>query len=334
MNTRKSLVIDIHCHLNIPAADELMRPHVAAHSFHQFSCPASDEVNRQQFRQIGPQLTVIDARIAYMDRLGVDVQAISPVPTQMYYAVDAELGRQAAQLVNDGIAAAVARHPDRLVGMGTVPMQAPELAILEMKRCVNDLGLRGIEISSHVAGRELAEAQFRPFFAAAEELDVLLFMHPLGFTHGQRLSEHYFNNLIGNPIESTIAVAHLIFGGVLDRYPGLKLCVAHGGGYLPTYWGRMDHAWRARADCRQHISKPPSEYLRQVYFDTLVFDRRQLQFLVATYGAEHLLMGTDYPFDMAEPDPVGFHGDLEASDRAKILGGNAARLLKLKAHHD
>jgi len=334
MNTRKSLVIDIHCHLSIPAADELMRPHVAAHSFHAFSCPASDEVNRQQFRQIGAKLNVIDARIADMDRLGVDVQAISPVPTQMYYAVDADLGRQASQVVNDGIAAAVARHPDRLVGMGTVPLQAPELAIMEMKRCVNDLGLRGIEISSHVAGRELAEPEFRPFFAAAAELDVLLFMHPLGFTHGQRLSEHYFNNLIGNPIESTIAVAHLIFGGVLDSYPGLKLCVAHGGGYLPAYWGRMDHAWRARGDCRQHISRAPSEYLRQVYFDTLVFDRRQLRFLLDTYGAEHLLMGTDYPFDMSEPDPVGFHSEIDANARAQILGGNAARLLKLKAHHE
>ena len=326
----KRFVVDIHCHLNIPAADELMRPHVAAHSFHAFSCPASDEVNRQQFRQIGAKLNVIDERIADMDRLGVDMQAISPSPPQMYYTVEPDLGRQAARVVNDGIAAAVARHPDRLVGMGTVPLQAPELAVLEMRRCVNELGLRGIEISSNVAGRELAEPQFRPFFAAAEELDVLLFMHPLGFTHGQRLSEHYFNNLIGNPIESTIAVGHLIFGGVLDTYPGLKLCVAHGGGYLPTYWGRMDHAWRARSDCRQHIAKPPSEYLRQVYFDTLVFDRRHLRFLVDTYGPDHLLMGTDYPFDMSEPDPVGFHAQLEATEREKILGGNAARLLKLK----
>ena len=325
----KSLVVDIHCHLNVPAADELMRPHIAAHSFHAFGCPASDEVNRQQFRQIAPKLNVIDERIADMDRLGVDVQAISPVPTQMYYAVEPDLGREAARIVNDGIAAAVARHPQRLVGMGSVPLQAPELAILEMKRCVNELGLRGIEISSHVAGRELAEPPFRPFFAAAEEMDVLLFMHPLGFTHGQRLSEHYFNNLIGNPLESAVAVGHLIFGGVLDQYPGLKLCVAHGGGYLTTYWGRMDHAWRARSDCRQHISKPPTEYLRQLYFDTLVFDRRHLRFLVETYGAEHLLMGTDYPFDMSEPDPVAFHAELDAHDRQKILGGNAARLLKL-----
>jgi aminocarboxymuconate-semialdehyde decarboxylase len=330
----KRFVVDIHCHLNIPAADELMRPHVAAHSFHAFSCAASDEVNRQQFRQIGPRLNLIDERIEDMDRLGIDVQAISPVPPQMYYTVDPDLGRQAARLVNDGMAAAVARHPHRLVGMGTVPLQAPELAVLEMRRCVNDLGLRGIEISSNVAGHELAEPQFRPFFAAAEELGVLLFMHPLGFTHGQRLSEHYFNNLIGNPLESTIAVAHLIFGGVLDQHPGLKLCVAHGGGYLPTCFGRMDHAWRARSDCRQHISKLPSEYLRQVYFDTLVFDRRQLRFLVDTYGPDHLLMGTDYPFDMSEPDPVGFHAQLDPSERAKILGGNAARLLKLKIPHE
>jgi aminocarboxymuconate-semialdehyde decarboxylase len=325
----KNLVVDIHCHLNIPAADELMRPHLSQHAFHAFSCPASDEVNRQQFRQIGPKLNIIDERIAEMDRFGVDVQAISPVPTQMYYSVDADLGRHGSRIVNDGIAAAVARHPDRLVGMGTVPLQSPELAILEMKRCVSELGLRGIEISSHVAGRELADPQFRPFFAAAEELDVLLFMHPLGFTHGQRLSEHYFNNLIGNPIESAIAVGHLIFSGVLDQYPGLKLCVAHGGGYLPTYCGRMDHGWRARSDCRQHISKPPSHYLRQLYFDTLVFDRAHLRFLVETYGAKHLLMGTDYPFDMAEPDPVGFHAELAADDREKILGANAARLLKL-----
>jgi aminocarboxymuconate-semialdehyde decarboxylase len=182
-----------------------MRPHLPQHAFHAFSCAATDEVNRQQFRAIGAKLNLIDERISQMDRLDVDVQAISPVPTQLYYSVEPDLGRQASRVVNDAIATAVARHPDRLVGMGTVPMQAPELAILEMKRCVSELGLRGIEISSNVAGRELTEADFRPFFAAAEVLDVLLFMHPLGFTQGQRLSEHYFNNLIGNPLESTIA---------------------------------------------------------------------------------------------------------------------------------
>src|SRR6185312_15623955 len=203
-----------------------------------------------------------------------------------------------ARVTNEGIASAVARHPERLVGMGVVPLQAPELAVLEMRRCVRELGLRGIEISSHVGGRELAEERFRPFFAAAQEMGVLLFLHPLGFTHGERLRRHYLNNLLGNPIDSTIAIAHLIFEGVLDRLPGLKLCIAHGGGYAAAYWGRLDHAWRARPDCRARISNPPSHYLRKLHFDTLVFDAAQLQFLLQTYGPDHLCLGTDYPFDM------------------------------------
>lgn len=294
-----------------------------------FSSPASDKVNGQMFADIGPKLNGIDARLADMDRLGVDVQAISPSPGQYFYFADAELGRETSRTINDGIAAACAQHPDRLVGMGTVPLQAPELAVAEMRRCVNELGLRGIEISSHVNGKELASAEFRPFFAAAEELGILLFLHPLGFTHGQRLSEHYLNNIVGNPIESTIALSHLIFEGVLDDLPGLKLCVAHGGGYLPGYWGRMDHAWRARADCRQHIGRAPSSYLRQVWLDTLVFDRGQLDALIASHGADHLCLGTDYPFDMAEPDPVGFHAHLEETVKAKISGLNAAGLLGL-----
>jgi aminocarboxymuconate-semialdehyde decarboxylase len=287
-------------------------------------------VNSRLFASIGPKLNGVEQRLADMDALGVDVQAISPSPGQYYYFAPPELGRDAARVVNDGIADAVAAHPDRLVGMGTVPLQNTEMAVEEMRRCVRELDLRGIEISSHVNGRELAETDFRPFFAAAEELGVLIFMHPLGFTHGHRLAEHYLDNIIGNPIESTIALSHLIFGGVLDAHPGLKLCVAHGGGYLPGYWGRMDHAFRAREDCRQNISREPSSYLRQVWLDTLVFDREELSWLVATHGADRLCLGTDYPFDMAEPDPVGFHAHLEEGVKAKIMGLNAAELLGLK----
>ena len=327
----KTKTIDIHCHLGVPAADALVRAQGGQdpNAIGAFSSPITDEVNRRQFQTIGRKLNTIDERLADMDRLGIEIQAISPSPGQYYYWTDPDLGTEAARLVNDGIAAAVARHPDRLVGMGTVPLQAPELAIAEMRRCVGELGLRGIEISSNVAGRELAEPEFRPFFAAAEEIGVLLFLHPLGFTHGQRLSEHYFNNLIGNPLESTLAIAHLVFGGVLERHQGLKLCVAHGGGYVASYWGRMDHAWRAREDCRQHIPHPPSHYLRQLYYDTLVFDQAHLDFLHATYGADHLLLGTDYPFDMSEPDPVGFISRLPEAARVAVQGGNAARLLRL-----
>ena len=329
----KHLIVDIHCHLSVPTAEALIRSEIEnPPNPLAFTSAASNAVNAKLFAQIGPKLNGVDARIEDMDRLGVDVQAISPSPGQYYYFAPPELGRAAARLVNDGVAGAVAKHPDRLVGMGSVPLQNVEMAIEEMKRCVKDLGFRGIEISSNVNGRELAEDEYRPFFAAAEELGVLLFLHPLGFTHGQRLAEHYLDNILGNPFESAIALSHLIFGGVLDAYPGLKLCVAHGGGFLPGYWGRMDHAFRAREDCRQYISREPSSYLRQVWLDTLVFDRDELDSLVRTHGADKLCLGTDYPFDMSEPDPVGFHERLDDETARKILGGNAAELLNLVPH--
>lgn len=324
-------IIDIHCHLGIPAADELMRPYMEnAPSINQFSSPATGEVNRKLFQSIGKKLTVIDERLSEMDKLGIDIQVISPSPGQYYYFAEPDLGLQAAKLVNNGITEAVAKYPDRFIGMGSVPLQNTDMAIIEMKRCVKELGLSGIEISTNVGERELSHPDIRPFFAAAEELGVLIFIHPLGFSHGQRLKEHYFNNLIGNPLESTIAVSHLIFDGVLDQYPGLKVCVAHGGGYLPVYHGRMDHGWRVREDCRQTISKTPSEYLHQLYFDTLVFDKDHLSYMVKIYGADHLCLGTDYPFDMSETDPIGFHDQLSDNDRKKIFGETAAYLLGLK----
>jgi aminocarboxymuconate-semialdehyde decarboxylase len=289
----------------------------------------SMQTNGKLFAEIGKKLNGVDDRIADMDRLGVDVQAISPSPGQYYYFAPPELGRDCARMVNDGIAKAVADHPSRLVGMGTVPLQNTEMAVAELDRCVNELGLRGVEIGTSVDGRELADETLRPFFAAAEELGVLVFMHPLGFTHGERLAEHYLDNILGNPIESSIALSHLIFSGALEAHPDLKLLVAHGGGYLPGYWGRMDHAYRAREDCRRHISREPSSYLRQVWLDTLVFDTDQLEFLVKTHGADKLCLGSDYPFDMSEPDPVGFHNGLAADDKARIVGLNAADLLGL-----
>ena len=325
------LTVDIHAHINIAAADTLIRETIPdlPRSL-PFSCPASDAVNGRMFAQIGAKLNGITERLDDMDRQGVDVQALSPNPGQYYYFSPPELGRELSRLINDGIAGAAAEAPHRLVSIGTVPLQNVEMAIAEMRRCVADLGMRGIEIGTTVGGQELADPILRPFFQAAEELGVLLLVHPLGFTHGHRLTQHYLNNIIGNPLESTIALSHLIFGGVLDELPGLKLCVVHGGGFLSGYWGRMDHAWCARDDCRLHIARPPSSYLRQVWFDTLVFDRVELDALVASHGAHRLCMGSDYPFDMGEPDPVGFLDQIEEADRIRMLGQNAAELLGLK----
>jgi aminocarboxymuconate-semialdehyde decarboxylase len=333
---QRSRIIDIHCHLGVAEAETMVGPHYPKDrpGPNDFMPPLTREVHLEQVKTIQQRLTMPEYRLQDMDRLGIDIQAISPSPIQYYYWAEAELGRAVTRMINDRIAEVVAGHPDRFVGMGTVPMQAPELAVAEMRRCVSELGMRGIEIATNVDGCDLSDPKFRPFFAAAEELDVLIFIHPHHFTHPERLTHHYFNNVIGNPLESTIAVSHLIFGGVLERYAGLKICVAHGGGYLAAYPGRMDHAFRARCDCREHISRPPTEYLKKLYFDTMVFEPDQLGFLVEKYGADHVVMGTDYPFDMGEPQPVALVEkvpSLSDADRQQILGGNAARLLKIEA---
>jgi aminocarboxymuconate-semialdehyde decarboxylase len=169
------------------------------------------------------------------------------------------------------------------------------------------------------------------FFAKVQELDVIIFMHPTGYTQGERLLDHYFNNVIGNPLETTVAASHLIFDGVMERYPKLKVVLPHGGGFLAHYWERMNHGWKARPDCRTVIKKKPTTYLEKFYFDTIVFDPQMLDNMVRRYGADHVVLGTDYPFDMGVEDPVGFvhKAKLSSVDRMKIIGGNAARLLKI-----
>ncbi len=331
----RHFTLDIHCHVVTPEAETLVqssfRPELEPMIRH--ANEATREVNRRQNETIRGKITEVATRLADMDRLGIDMQAISPAPSQYYYWAEAELGRAAARLVNDRIAEIVETHPDRFVGMGTVPMQNTEFAVAELERMVKELGLRGVEICTNVAGEELSHERFRPFFAKAQELGILIFMHPNGFTEGRRLTDHYFINVIGNPLDSTVAVSHLIFGGVLDAYPRLKICVAHGGGFLPAYSARMDHAHGARSDCRRAIKRKPTSYLKRLHFDTIVFTHDQLDYLVSQYGSDRLLLGSDYPFDMAEPDPIGFiESDkrLKSDDKVAILGGNAARLLKVR----
>jgi aminocarboxymuconate-semialdehyde decarboxylase len=334
-SSRRRFAVDIHCHVYVPAADEVVGDAARTNwdAMHTYSNNATREFNKKQMKAIYRQLTSVDARLADMDAADIDVQALSPAPPQYYYSVEPERARSAARTVNDGIAEIVSDHPERFVALGTVPMQSPDMAVAELKRIVGKLGFRGVEISTNVAGQELSDPKFRKFFAKAEELGVLVFLHPNGFSEGRRLADHYFINIIGNPLDSTIAVSHLIFGGVLEAYPKLKICVAHGGGYLPAYSARMDHAHAAREDCRREIKRKPTSYLKKLYFDTVVFSHSQLEYLVAQYGSNHVLLGTDYPFDMAMEDPVGFvQGSrrLRAADKDAICGGNAARLLRIR----
>lgn len=327
------LVVDMHCHMVVPAAEDLARPHLPAtpETAQRFQSADTRAVSKAMAAACRVQLVDVDVRLPDMDAAGIDVQVVSPAPGHYCYWAEEDLGREIARTVNDGLAAAVARHPDRMIALGTVPMQSSRVAIEELRRCMRDLGMRGVELSTNIAGRELADARFRPFLAAAEELGAVLFLHPTGFTQGDRLAAYHLNNVVGNPLDTTVALSHLIYSGVLDLHPDLKICVAHGGGMMPAYAGRFDHAYRVRHDCNAHCQHEPSHYLRKMYFDTVVFDPDQLAWLAKKYGASQLLLGTDYPYDMAETSPLRLldQAGLSDADRSAISGGNAQRLFGL-----
>src|SRR5258705_4254123 len=302
----KWFTVDIHCHVLTPKAEEMVAGAGLTMDWqprHQFANEYTKEVNREQARRTRIQFTSIEKRLEDMNRMGIDIQAITPSPAQTFYSVPADLGIATAKVINDNIAEICGKYPDRFVGLGTIPFQAPELAVAELERLHKSLGFRGIEIMTHVAGEDLSAERFRPIFARCEELGMLIFMHPDGFTEARRFHDHYLANVIGNPLDTTDAVHNLIFGGVLDAYPGLKIVLAHGGGYLPAYSGRIDHAASARPDTCECIKEMPTTYLKRLYFDSLVYTHHQLEYLVAQYGADHILVGTDYPADIGEIDP-------------------------------
>lgn len=332
----RSTTIDIHSHVSVPAAAALVEPYldVSTIPLAFFSTPDTKAVNAQQdadrrtrMNGSGDGLT---ERLRDLDEMGIDIQVVMPPPPQCYYTVPIDISVQATKIVNDGVAEYVARKPDRFIGLGSVPMMDSREAAAELERVMQTLGLKGVQVLTNVGGRELSDPQFAPFWAKAEELGALVVIHPNGFTEGKRLTRFYFNNIIGNPFETALALHYLIFDGVIDRHPELKLLAVHGGGYLGAYSGRMDHAWGARADCRADLSKPPTHYFKNVFVDSIVFTAHQLAGLVETFGVDHVLIGTDYPFDMAESDPLGHLASLEALDLGAveaIAGGNAKKLL-------
>jgi aminocarboxymuconate-semialdehyde decarboxylase len=333
----KHLVVDIHCHYLNPEVNA-KTAHLNAPSYDPTVIYANDLTNQTNILQMktrAPKLMGIEERLQDMDKMGVDIQAVAPAPYHYFYFTDPELGASLARDVNHGIANVVASHPDRFVGLGSVPLQNPKMAVKELEYCVKKLGLKGVEICTNVNGKNLTDPSLglEKFFAKANELGIVVFMHPLGFTQGERLSNHYFNNVIGNPLETTIAVSHLIFDGVIARYPKIKFLAAHGGGFLAHYWARMDHAWGARKDCRTVIKKKPSSYLEKIYFDTITHDPEMLGNLVNRFGANHVMLGTDYPYDMADDHPlktIKAVKGLSTSDRQLIEGGNAVKLMKIK----
>ena len=256
----KSLTVDFHSHVGVPrggrAGEAAPRP--GANPLVRFANAETKALNQKQEADIVAR-GGLDRRLADLDAMGVDMQVIKPPPPQCYYAVPLDIAVKAAQIVNDGIAEFVARKPDRLKGFGTVPMPDGSEAAKELERCVAKLGFKGVQILTNVNGRELSDPAFAPFWRKAEELGAFVVIHPNGFTQAERLSRFYFNNVIGNPLETTIALHYLIFDGVLERHPNLKILAVHGGGYLASYAGRIDHAWGARSDSHGDPAAPADD---------------------------------------------------------------------------
>jgi aminocarboxymuconate-semialdehyde decarboxylase len=281
--------------------------------------------------RVGPLLVDPDLRIARMDAQGIDVQLVSPSPAHYNEWAEPELAARIARVVGEGIAELCALHPARLCGLGLAPTQHPEIAEAALVEAVSELGLKGVEIPAAVPGLELGDDAYEGFWARAEELGAIVFIHPWGCSLGARLDRHYLQNIVGNPTETTVALSHIVFSGLLDRHPKLKIIAAHGGGYFPFYPGRMDHGWSVRPEITTP-REPPSAYLRRLYFDALVYDPEQLEALVARVGADRVLLGSDYPFDMGVEDPLerlAAAAGLSAGEREAIAGANAAALLSI-----
>jgi aminocarboxymuconate-semialdehyde decarboxylase len=327
----KSITIDMHSHIWIPEADAFVAPHLDGFTIPavRHATPGTRALNIKQNNDRAPNMLDHAVRLADMEQAGIDMQVVMSAPPQCYTTVAPEIAVTGARMVNDGIAEWVSKRPDRFAALGTVAMQAPTEAVAELERCMTVLGFKGVQIITNINGLEVSDPMFAPFWAAAERLGAVVLLHPIGYTDGQRLERFYFNNVIGNPFDTTVALHHLIFDGVLERHPKLKIVAVHGGGYLASYSGRIDHAWGARTDSHGDLPHPPTTYLKRVFFDTIVFTPHQLDALIKTFGHEQLLMGTDYPYDMAELDPIEHLRSVDGLDESvveAIAGGNAKKL--------
>jgi aminocarboxymuconate-semialdehyde decarboxylase len=313
---RRVKTVDVHAHCAVPEAMALMG---------------------QKLETSALLMSSTQDRLSAMDAQGIDVEALSINP--YWYTADREVARELIRIQNEKLAAFCAAHPERFVAFASVALQHPDLAAEQLEDGVKKYGLRGAGLGGSVNGLELADPKFHPFWAKAEQLGVLVFIHPQPTGAPTELEQRLrgnggLGNVIGNPLETTIALSHLIFEGTLDQFPGLKICAAHGGGYLPSYAGRSDAGCLTFPErCTRPLRKKPTEYLRQLYFDSLVFTPEALRHLVAETGPGQIVMGTDYPFPWTKTSVDHILGTpgLSDAERAAMLGDTAARLLGIEA---
>jgi aminocarboxymuconate-semialdehyde decarboxylase len=272
----------------------------------------------------------VEAKLDSMDRKGIDISVISPAPPMFYYWADADLALEVAGLVNDGVADMVGARPDRLRGMATVPMQYPDAAVAELERVVKNFGFKAVEIGTSIEGAQLAEERFRPLLRRAAELNVFVFAHPYYVGAKAGLENYYLTNLIGNPLDTTVMLANLMFSGRLDELPDLKIVLAHGGGFIPYQIGRLVHGHAVRSETNGISKSSPKDLLKRIYFDSLVFEPQALRYLIDLVGADHVCIGTDAPFDMADDNPKATIDDVPGItplERQCVCCGTALKLL-------
>jgi len=327
--------IDTHTHILIPETASLISkaaPKAAVTITPTDKDFAALDVGGVVYRPFPTGGFDISRRLADMDATGVDVHVLSATPQTYLYGLGEELSATVAAIQNDQIAKHIKQYPTRFLGIGTLPMASPQRAADELRRIVSKLGLSGAMFASNVAGKNLDDPGFEPLWATAEELGAFMFVHPNNVAGAERLKSYYLGNLIGNPLDTTIAAACLYFGGVLDRHPNMTVMLAHGGGFTPYQAARWEHGWKVRPEPKVNIKQQPRGIAKRFYYDTILHSALVLEAMIGLVGADRVMLGSDYPYDMAMLDCVAHVKGLKISDadKASILGGCAEKLLKVK----
>jgi aminocarboxymuconate-semialdehyde decarboxylase len=327
--------IDIHTHVLADATVKLMQKEIPSLGLKMAPYDADNavcEVAGVAYRPFPRGGHDIERRFKDMDAAEVDVHLLSVAPQTWLYGQEAAVGIAGAAIQNDEIARLVKEHPERFSGIATLPMQAPDKAADELRRAMRKLGLHGAMIGSNIGGKNLDDPSFEPLWAAAEELDAFMMIHPGNVAGADRLRSYYLGNLIGNPLDTTIAGACLIFGGVLERHPMLNFIMSHGGGFIPYQGGRWVHGWEVRPEPKLHVKHSPAPYLDRFLYDTILHAKAPLEFLISSVGANRVFLGSDYPYDMGTGECVRQvrAANIAAADRDIILGGHAAKILSKK----
>ena len=334
-SAQKIRTIDTHTHVLADATIKLLQKEIPSLNLKLTPYDADNavvEVAGVPYRPFPRGGHNIEARFADMDSAEVDVHVLSAAPQTWLYGQEAAVGVVSAAIQNDEIARLVKERPDRFAGIATLPMQAPQQAAAELRRAMTKLGLHGAMIGSNIGGKNLDDPSFEPLWAAATELDAFMMIHPGNVAGADRLRSYYLGNLIGNPLDTTIAAACLIFGGVLERYPKLNFVMVHGGGFIPYQGGRWVHGWEVRPEPKLHLKHSPQRYLDRFFYDTITHNKAACEYLVSSAGAERVFLGSDYPYDMGTLECARQVRALNiaAADRDRILGGHAAEIIAKK----